>query len=132
MGETGLGLVGTHLCLTGLAPLTPAAAAHERRGHPLTDRPPPHLGADRDDHPDQFVSWDVWERHPVVVPGPRVPVTAAETGGVHLHDHAPRRWHRVVDRADIHRTTELLEDHRAHEAIVPLASTACLRHHFGR
>jgi hypothetical protein len=31
----------------------------------------------------------VGERHPVVVPGPAVPVAAAKARGVHLDDHAP-------------------------------------------
>jgi hypothetical protein len=52
-----------------------------------------------------------------------MPVTATETGGVHLDDHAPRRWRRIGDRADVHRTTELLEDSRAHAAIVPRSAT---------
>ena len=119
VGETRLGLVRTHLCLTVSAPLAGAAAAHERCGDSVADRPPSYLGAHRGHDADQLVTGNVGKRHPVVVPGPCVPVAATETGGVHLDDHAPWRRRRIGDRSDIHRTTELLEDHRAHEAIMP-------------
>lgn len=124
MRETGLGLVGTHLCLTGLAPLAPPAAAHEGRRHPVADRPASHLGAYRDDDTDQLVTGDVRECYPVVMSCPCVPVTATETGRVHFDDHAPGRWRRIGDRPDVDRTTELLEHRCAHEAILPRASAA--------
>jgi hypothetical protein len=79
-----------------------------------------HFGAHRDDHADQLVTGDVRECYPVVMACPCVPVTATETGGVHLDNHAPGRWRRIGDRPDVHRTTELLEDRRAHEVIVPV------------
>jgi hypothetical protein len=72
---------------------------------------------------------DVRECHPVVMPGPRVPVAATKTGGVHLEDHTPGRWRRIGDRPYVHRTTELLEDHCSHEAIVPRLSTGATLWH---
>ena len=127
--ETGLGLIGTHLCLTVLAPLAPPAAAHERRRHPVADRPPSHLGADRDDDADQLVTGNVRKCYPVVMAGPCVPVTTAETGRVHLDDHAAGRRRRIGDRPDVHRTTELFEHRRTHEAILrhSLAWRPCAR-----
>ena len=119
VGETGLGLVRTDLRLTAATPFAGAAAAHERCGHAVADRPPPHVGAHRDHHPDEFVARHVRQRHPVVVACPGVPVAAAETRRVHLHDHTRRRGHRIGDGADIHRTAELVEHHRAHDPIVP-------------
>jgi hypothetical protein len=62
------------------------------------------------------VTWNVWEMYRVVMPGPCMPVTATQTGTVHLHDDAPGRWCRIGDRPDLHRTTELLEDNSAHKA----------------
>src|SRR5882757_9772888 len=124
MREPGLGLVGADLCLTVLAPLAPPAAADEGGGHPVADTPASYLGAHRGDDADQFVTGHVRECHPVVMACPRVPVAAAETGRVHLDDHAPWRWRRIGDRDDVHRITELLEHRRAHEAIVSHVAAA--------
>jgi hypothetical protein len=116
MGEARLSLVRTYLGLTVQAPLAPATAAHERCGDPVPDRPSTYVGAHGGNYADQLVAWNVREMYPVVVPGPCMPVTATKTGTVHLHDDAPRRWCRIGNRPDIHRTTELLEDNSAHEA----------------
>jgi hypothetical protein len=114
VGESRLRLVRTHLCLTVSTPLAGAAAAHERRCDSIADRPPSHLGTHRGHDADQLVTGNMGKCHAVVVPGPCVPVAAAETGRVHLDDHAPWRRRRIGDRSDIDRTTELLEDDRAH------------------
>ena len=116
MCETRLSLVRTDLRLTVQAPLARATAAYERCGDSVADRPSSYVGAHCGHYADQLVTWNVWERYPVVMPGPCMPITATKTGTVHLHDDAPRRWCRIGDRPDIHRTTELLEHNCAHEA----------------
>lgn len=119
MGETRLGLVRAYLSLTAGTPFAAAAATHERRGDPITDVPAPDVGAHRDHFPDQFMSGYVRECDAVIVPGPGMPVTAAQPGRMHLHHHATGRRRRVRDGPDVHRPAELLEDRRTHQAIVP-------------
>lgn len=117
--EPRLGLVGAHLRLTGTTPLAHATPAHEGGRDALPDGPPSDAGAHLDDGPDEFVPGDVGQRHPVVVPGPGVPVTAAQSGGVHLHHDTSWRRCRIGNRSNLHRTTEPFQDHCAHDAIVP-------------
>ena len=126
MGETRLGLVRAHLRLTVQAPLARAAAAHERCCHSVAYGPSSYVGADRDHYADQFVTGNVWERHPVVMPGPRVPVTATKSRGVNFYDDASRRGLRIDDGPHLHRTTELFKDRSAHDAM-PLTSRGCGR-----
>jgi len=114
--ETRLGLLRTHLRLSVHAPLARAAAAHEWCGYTVADAPSSYFGAHRGDNSDELVTGNVWERYPVVMPGPRVPVTPTKTGSAHFNDHPSRRWCRIGDGPDNHRTTELLKYRSAHEA----------------
>jgi hypothetical protein len=68
----------------------------------------------------------VWQWHPAVVPGPRVPVAVTKPRGVDLDDHAIRRRRRIGDRPDVDRSAELLEDDSAHELIVPCCRNVAL------
>lgn len=118
MREAGLRLVGTHLRLPAAAPLARTASADEGCRDPVSERPLPHVGAHRDDHADEFVTGYVGKRDPVVVPGPGVPVAAAQTRGMHLHDHATRRRLGIGDGPHVHRAAKRFEHHRAHALIV--------------
>jgi hypothetical protein len=108
--------VDRRLRLSVHAPLARAAAAHEWCGNTVADGPSSYVGAHRGNNSDELVTGNVWERYLVVMPGPRVPVTPTKTGSALFNDHPSRRWCRIGDGPDIHRTTELLIHHSAHKA----------------
>ena len=86
-GEARLGLVGADVRVTGPAVGAPSAAADERHRHPVADRPASYGRADGVHRARELVARHVRPRHRVV-PGPGVPVGAADPGRADPHHDA--------------------------------------------
>ena len=114
VGEPGLGLARADLLLAGRALGAGPAGVHERHGHPVADAPAPHARADRGHRAGQLVTGHVRQDDVRIVALPGVPVAAADPARRHPHDDAARRRLRSRHLAHLERTTEGVEDQRAH------------------
>ena len=118
VGEPRLLLSGADLRVAGAAPLAPAAAADEGDGHPVPGAPAAHARPHRDDHPGQLVPGDVGQRD-LVVPGPGVPVAAAQARGLHADDHPVGRCRGLGDVTDLRPAPDSIDHHCAHAPTLP-------------
>jgi hypothetical protein len=114
--EPGLLLVGAHLGLTPVAPLAAATPTGERHGHAVVDRPPAYARPDRRHHTRQLVPGHVRHRD-LVVPGPGVPVAAAQARGVHADDDAALGGDGLGNLTDLRRGADGVVDDCSHRAI---------------
>ena len=112
--EPGLEVALADLRLAEPARLARAAAAAERHGHAVADRPAAHLGPDLGDDAAQLVARHVRQRDRRVVAHPAVPVAAAHAGGPHRDDDAVGRRHRVGHGLDRERLLERVHHGGAH------------------